>query len=434
MRSLFARILSWFLVTTAITVAGLTVIAAISLAELPNRQRPFSRMVPFQLGEARHAYETGGPAALAAFLKRLDSAFQAQGVLADAEGRDLLTGEDRSGLIAQASEPRRFSLFPRRRTVIARMSEDGLYWFIFVIQGPRMNWWVASPQYLWVLGAMVLLSYALARHLTRPLREIEAAVARFGQGDFSVRIGSTRKDEFGRLARTFDQMAERIQTLLAAERRLLLDISHELRSPLARLNVAVELARSGEDSEAALNRIQKEADRLNTLVGELLQVTRAEGDPSTLRFEPVRLDELAQEVASDSAIEAEARGNSVRLLEMPAATVNGDAELLRRAIENVVRNAIRYAPPSTDVEIALRLKAGRAVLSVRDYGPGVPEEDLNRIFDPFYRVNSDRDRSTGGVGLGLAIARRAVELHSGTLRARNALPGLMVEMDLPAAT
>jgi signal transduction histidine kinase len=433
MRSLFARILLWFLVTTAITVTGFMAIAAFSIAELPDRQRPFSRLVPFQLGEARHAYETGGKPALAAFLQRLEAAFQAEGILTDAQGRDLLTGENRSELISAARQRRRTPFFRRRSAVIGRTSEDGRYWFFFLIPGPRVSWWVLSPRYLWVLGAVILLCYVLARLLSRPLRDIEGAVARFGQGDFSARTGaSERRDEFGRLARTFDDMAARIQTLLAAERRLLLDISHELRSPLARLNVAVELARTGDDRQATLNRIQKEADRLNALVGELLQVTRAEGDPSALRFEPLRLDEAVRTVAEDSEIEAQSRGNTVRLQHLPETTVNGDPELLRRAIENIVRNAIRYAPPDTPVEIGLRSSAGRVVLSIRDHGPGVPDEDLARIFDPFYRVNTDRDRSTGGVGLGLAIARRAVQLHHGSLRASNANPGLLVELELPA--
>jgi two-component system sensor histidine kinase CpxA len=237
----------------------------------------------------------------------------------------------------------------------------------------------------------------------------------------------------GQLARAFDQMAERIETLLAAERRLLLDISHELRSPLARLNVAVELARSGEDREAALNRIQKEADRLNELVGQLLQVTRVEGDPRLLRMVSVRLDDMVAELVHDSSIEAEARGSKLSLESTQPVWVDGDPELLRRAVENVIRNAIRFAPPETTVEIKVTRDNGKCVVSVRDYGPGVPEEALSRIFDAFYRVESDRNRMSGGVGLGLSIARRAVLLHHGELSARNMHPGLMVSMELPVA-
>ena len=156
-------------------------------------------------------------------------------------------------------------------------------------------------------------------------------------------------------------MAERIETLLAAERRLLLDISHELRSPLARLGVAVELARSGDDLDSALNRIQKESDRVNSLVGQLLQVTRAEGDPSSLRRNPVRLDVLVQQLVDESTIEAAARGCSLQYEKHDVVTVEGDPELLRRAVENVMRNAIRYSPPESPVDVSVARRNGSAV-------------------------------------------------------------------------
>ncbi|HEX5226384.1 MAG TPA: ATP-binding protein, partial [Bryobacteraceae bacterium] len=233
--------------------------------------------------------------------------------------------------------------------------------------------------------------------------------------------------------RSFNEMAGRIQTLLAAERRLLLDISHELRSPLARLGVAVELARSGEDREHMLDRIQKEADRLNELVGELLQVTRVETDPSKQKTDAVHLDELLADIVYDSLLEAKAKDCNL-LLKAPAAViVTGDEELIRRALENVIRNAIRYAPRGTAVDVELAKPRDAVVVSVRDYGPGVPEDALSRIFDPFYRVDSDRNRASGGLGLGLAIARRSVQLHKGKLSAKNAHPGLLVTIELPLA-
>jgi two-component system sensor histidine kinase CpxA len=254
---------------------------------------------------------------------------------------------------------------------------------------------------------------------------------RFGRGELSARAGSTRRDELGQLARAFDRMAGRIETLLAAERRLLLDISHELRSPLARLGVAVELARSGDDLDSALNRIQRESDRLNALVGQLLQVTRAEGDPNSLRRDPVRLDELVQQLVQESEIEAVARGCELLYRSHEALTVEGDPELLRRAVENVIRNAIRHSPPGRAVEITVARRESKAIVQVRDFGPGVPEEALPRLFDAFYRVENDRDRSSGGIGLGLSIARRSIELHKGSIRARNVNPGLEVELELP---
>ena len=278
---------------------------------------------------------------------------------------------------------------------------------------------------------MVLLCYGFAYHLTSPVRRLRTAVECFGRGDFSARAETDRKDELGQLAGSFNQMADRIQTLLSAERRLLLDISHELRSPLARLSVAIELARSGENREGMLDRIQKEADRLNELVAELLQVTRVEGDPSMQKTETVRLDELLGDLVYDSLIEAQAKDVRLLLKAPLPVTINGDEELLRRAIENVIRNAIRYAPPGTSLDIELTRSADCIRILVRDYGPGVPDEALPRIFDAFYRVDSDRNRASGGLGLGLAIARRAVELHKGKLAARNANPGLLVTIELP---
>lgn len=427
MRSLFAKILLWFLATILVAFAGFTVIDLVSHSD-PMRLPPMARAFRFQAREASEAYEAGGREALRWDLLRLREIFQADAMLTDAKGRDLVTGDDRTKLI-QAGRRRVF--FRGDRSVIARKTENGRYWFIVSISNEAEPGWNFPIRQLWVLGAVVLLCYLLARYLTAPLRDLQVALERFGKDDFSARTRSTRRDELGRLARTFDQMAEHIQNLVAAERRLLLDISHELRSPLARLGVAIELARSGENRDAALDRIQKESDRLNALVGELLQATRAEVDPNALRAQPVRLDDLLAAIVGDCSIEASARGSCLKVEATGPVTVSGDPELLRRAAENVIRNAIRYAPPQTAVEVSLVRNGAKARIQVRDYGPGVPEEALARIFDPFYRVQGDRNRDTGGAGLGLAIARRAVELHKGKLLARNAHPGLLVEIDLP---
>jgi signal transduction histidine kinase len=427
MNSLFVKILLWFWATLVITTIGSAFISG-----LPG-PHPYllSRLVAFQLAEARVAYESGGRPGLEQFMQRFHQIFVGEGILTGASGRDLLTGADASGLLSESREESRLAALRLRGAAIARNSADGRYWFIFVIPPQRLGRWFLLPQHWWLMLAGVFLCYLLAYYLTYPVRKLQRAVERFGHGDLSTRAKTRRGDELGELGRTFDRMADRIQTLVDAEHRLLLDISHELRSPLARLRVAVELARSGPNREQHLDRIDKEAERLNSLVGGLLQVTRAEGDPASLRREPVRLDRLLEELVADSSLEAQARGSAVRLVAAQPATVQGDAELLRRAIENVIRNAIRHAPPATTVEASLEAAHGRAVLQIRDYGPGVPEESLPRIFDAFYRVETDRDRASGGAGLGLSIARRAIELHKGAIRARNAHPGLLVEMELP---
>jgi two-component system sensor histidine kinase CpxA len=431
MNSLFAKILLWFWCTLAITVVGSAFISALSVNRNASAtEAPASRLVTFQLEEARAAYETGGRPGLQAFLDTLQKVYDARGILTDENGRDLLTGQDRKDLMRRARTPLPFIRVSNN--LVARHAEDGRYWFFFIVPRPSVFPWFLTPDHLFVLGAEILLCYWLALHLTSPVRALQKAVERFGRGDLTARVNSARRDELGQLARTFDRMAARIETLLAAERRLLLDISHELRSPLARLGVAVELARSGEGLDTNLNRIQKESDRLNALVGQLLQVTRAEGDPASLRRDPVRLDELVEQIVNDTLIEAQARGCALRYARRQPVTAPGDPELLRRAIENVVRNAIRYSPPESAVEISVALDNAEACIDIRDRGPGVPDESLPRLFDAFYRVESDRDRASGGIGLGLSIARRAIELHKGTVRARNANPGLEVELRLPA--
>jgi two-component system sensor histidine kinase CpxA len=256
-------------------------------------------------------------------------------------------------------------------------------------------------------------------------------VERFGRGELGLRFHLARRDEIGELARSFNRMADQITTLMTAERRLLQDVSHELRSPLARLGFAIELAKTSNDREGALTRIRKEGDRLNQLVDELLHLTRAEGDPAARNKEEIELSELLEDVIADCEVEAEAQGCRLRTRISHSAILMGDHELLRRACENVLRNAIRHAPPSSFVETTMVVQAGVAKLTIRDFGPGVPTEALAEIFKPFYRVEKDRGRSSGGMGLGLTIANRAVELHKGRLSARNAGPGLMVEIELP---
>lgn len=434
MNSLFAKILLWFLCTLTITLVGSAFISALNISnDTSDKESPAARLITFQLEEARSAYETGGRPGLQAFLDTLQRVYHAEGILTDERGRDLLTQQDRSDLVQRATSRRGLPFFRVGESTVARIANDGRYWFFFLVPHRAIGMWFLTPDHLFFGAATIILCYWLALHFTSPVRSLQKVVERFGHGDLSSRAESSRRDELGELARAFNRMADRIETLLAAERRLLLDISHELRSPLARLGVAVELARSGENRDAALNRIQKESDRLNSLVGQLLQVTRAEGDPNSLRRDPIRLDELVQQLVDDAHIEAAARGCQLKYEVRESIRVEGDPELLRRAIENVLRNAIRYSPRDSAIEIAVGREAGRAAVRIRDFGPGVPEASLSRLFDAFYRVESDRNRTSGGIGLGLSIARRAIELHKGSIRARNAEPGLEVTIQLPIA-
>jgi len=316
--------------------------------------------------------------------------------------------------------------------VVVQSSGDGRYRLIVTNRTPlELNGYI--PFYLLILAAVALVCWILALNIASPLRSVARTVDRFGAGDLSVRVNSARKDEIGELGRAFDRMAERIGTLLAAERRLLQDISHELRSPLARLSFAAELARTAQDRDAAIARMKKEIQRLTDLVGALVQMTRAEGDPASSQPELVRIDELMASVVEDCRLEADARGCGIAMKAGDPITLRGDEELLRRAIENVLRNSIRYTPAGSQVEVSLETAANIVRIAVRDYGPGVPDWALAKIFQTFFRVDDSRDTATGGAGLGLSIAKRAISLHHGNVWAENAAPGLRVRIELPLA-
>jgi signal transduction histidine kinase len=277
--------------------------------------------------------------------------------------------------------------------------------------------------------------YFIGNYLTKPLHRLGEAAASIAEGRLDTRADPSlrkRRDEIAVLAANFDRMAERIEALVTGQRRLLGDVSHELRSPLARLMVALSLVRQGPAEEAAenLDRIGLEARRLDTLIGQLLALTRIDSGADRGSPMPFDLANLAQEVAADGDFEARAQNRRVVVRQGDACTIDGFEELLRSAVENVVRNAIRHTADGTDVEIALEKRGDEAVLGVRDRGPGVPESMLSEIFQPFRRVANDRSE---GAGLGLAIAERAVQVHRGTIRARNAEGGgLIVEIVLPA--
>jgi two-component system sensor histidine kinase CpxA len=281
-------------------------------------------------------------------------------------------------------------------------------------------------------------SYLLARSLSAPIRALRAATRRLAAGDLSARVGPAlggRRDESAELGREFDRMAERVESGVEARKRLLRDVSHELRSPLARLGVALELARRSAGARAGpdLDRIEKEAERLNQLIGQLLGLAALEGAAAGAEPVTVDLDGLLREVVRDAAFEAGARGVAVRFEGAGGTTLQGVPELLRRALENVVRNAVRFTAEGSAVEVALQRQGDRVRVCVRDHGPGVPEAALEELFQPFYRVAEARDRQSGGAGIGLAITEQAVRLHGGSVRAENAPGGgLRVTVELPA--
>jgi signal transduction histidine kinase len=291
--------------------------------------------------------------------------------------------------------------------------------------------------------------YLLAWSMTSPVTRLRKAAQSLAAGDLSARAGAPagrRGDELSELMRDFDRMAERIETLVDSQSRLLKDVSHELRSPLARLSVALGLARqrATPEVEGSLNRIELEADRLNQLIQRLLTISRLESGTDGLRKSVLSLRELVEQVAHDAEYESPGRHCRVVADVHDEFLVEADPELLRSAVENVVRNATRYTAEGTTVEIRLERRPagdgissdnGEIIVCVRDSGPGVPDEALPKIFEPFYRIDDARNRQTGGAGLGLSIVDRAVRLHGGQLRASNRKEGgLEVEMRIPAGS
>ncbi len=279
--------------------------------------------------------------------------------------------------------------------------------------------------------------FLLARSFSAPLAKLSRVTRQIAAGDLAARVGGDlgkTADEIVQLGRDIDTMAVATEKMTLSRQRLLRDISHELRSPLARLNVALELARQhfAAPDNQALATIEKESDRINELIGDLLCLTRLEDGAGCETKERIALWQLVLQIVDDAHFEVGKTERGVKVTCLEHLWMNGSAELVHRAIENVVRNAARYTARRTEVEVSLSQSDGLAVIRVSDHGPGVPDQELDALFRPFYRVTAARDRQTGGVGLGLAIAARAVKWHGGLIKAaNNPGGGLAVTLSLP---
>jgi signal transduction histidine kinase len=427
MRSLYVAILLALAGTLSLSLVAFLAISG--HIERATFYQTFDRTDELQLEEARKALDHGGPAAVSNYMQLANRIFGGSHYLLNSAGVDVVSGQDLSNLIppAGATEDRQ-----RRagKLVISRRTADGAYWFI-ALPPERHQPWVFFPYYLLVIGATGILCWAAAVWLVSPIRDLTATVERFGRGDLSARWHTRRRDEIGYLARAFNETAERLQQLLTSERRLLADISHELRSPLARLKFAVRLARTSPDQGHALDRIERDVDRITFMVSELVEITRAEGDPEARKFAIVDLEQVVKDIVSEERLDAELRECRLRMSGRLEQAFWGDPELLRRAVANVLQNAIRYSPSHSAVEVTLAETADSSIVEIRDHGPGVSEELLSQIFKPFFRVEESRDTNSGGLGLGLSIAMRAVQVHQGAITAENAKPGLKVKIVLP---
>ena len=393
----------------------------------------FNRFDQLQLDSAREVYEQHGKQALVEYMYRLDHTFRGTHYLLDANGIDLVNGANRSSLLPPPPATI-LRISTHGHWIIAHRAPDGKYWFAAVGPLGRIHIWTFLPYYFLVTGVIAVMVWLATIGVILPLRRIASTIALFGEGDLAARVRTERADEIGQVGRSFNRMAERLERLIVSERRLLGDISHELRSPLARLKFAVKLARTSPDANTALDRIERDVDRIATLVSDIVEITFVEGDPALRGAESVHVAEVVDEVVRDCNVEAEMRGCRIELTGHVSGEAMGSRELLRRAVENVLRNAIRYSPENAAIEVRMGYEPNNAVIVIRDFGPGVPDDALSRIFDPFFRVEEARNAIGGGSGLGLSIAKRAVQAHHGFISAENAGPGLRVRMLIPLVT
>ena len=449
MHSLFWRIFWSFWLTIALILIG-TVTAAVNEAFLHRAQMPWVQRGQL-FTQAAQAFESGGPKALDRWLAALRGSrgrFSRRTYVIGPDGRDLLgrrlpqflrpffapvPARGRPG--ARAAPPISGALvLVTARGRIYQVVVTALHQHPFFLFGAFGLPGVAGTTLAVALVVSTVICLLLARYLVGPIARLRQAAQRMAAGDLDVRVRpglKRRHDDLARLAEDFDAMAERVSGLLESKQRLLRDVSHELRSPLTRLQLALSLAARNEELPRQLARIGREADRLEQLISRTLTLARLERQSSPVEGDTLDVGGLLRDIVADVGIEAEARGSTVTLSTDGELHTRGDAELLRSAFENVIRNALRYGPAGSRVEVAVRAGEDIAVV-VRDRGPGVPQEDLRAIFEPFYRVDAARDRAGGGEGLGLAIAARAIDLHGGRIEAAN-VPGggLAVTMRLP---
>ncbi|HET7880982.1 MAG TPA: ATP-binding protein [Acetobacteraceae bacterium] len=430
MSSLFGRLfVATFLIYPITRALGLLALWLFGVALPFSDPPPFRHLLSFYGGAALAAYQSGGQPALDRFI-----AAEQEITRAHLEFRPAPP----DGCAEQARSPaggRTFAV-----PVAASGGEQYCFYFMPLRAPPSraLFEWLTLGLELACCGAV---SFLLARFLTRPIRNLQRAATALSDGNLSARAVETaagRGNEAAALIRTFNRMAERIASLIETQRRFVADVSHEIRSPLARIGLAAALARraKGEAAEAQFDRVELEIEGASRLVHNLQELASLGGEQALSERSSVDLSDLLSDAIRNVAFERRDRSGAIRFLQAHGRLmVAANAMLLRIALENVLRNALFYTPAETEVMVTLTRACNRALIVIRDYGPGVPESALPHLFEPFFRVDESRARHTGGTGIGLAIVERVVSLHDGTVSARNASPsGLRVMIELPALT
>jgi two-component system sensor histidine kinase CpxA len=458
--SLFLKIFLWFWVT--VITSGIALVVTWILLQpknVPPQSQPNLADIAWLSGtSAVNELESQGPSAASAYIAQVSKNTHLKSCLFDTSG-DVIAGADCAnfediGTRARTSDIPTFATAHNFIRVAVKVRGKSGRQYVYAVastehRGPPPGIGASGILLRWSGPLLVsaFICYLLTRYLTTPVLRLREASQHLAAGDLSTRAASgmeRRRDELGSLVRDFNAMAARIEELVSRQRQLIYDISHELRSPLARLNVALDLGRQRKGNDPAFDHMEQDLECLNDMIERLLTVAKLDASTTAVPMQPVDLTELVSQVVRSADFELQERDGAVRLSSRGQYFVQGNPDLLHSAIENIVRNAVRYTGTgnsASENSVEVRLDATAASepafvrILVRDYGHGVPESELLNIFHPFYRVADDRNRQTGGSGLGLAIADRVVRIHGGTIQARNTAPhGLEVEILLPWAT
>ena len=458
MRTLFWKIfLSFWLVLAIFIVIAVLFLGRPARAPQTGWQMVATDAFAMYTQSLMQAYERGEKAELDRYLQRTRQASHEEVFLLDSEGNEL-TGQTlrppAQGLAkrAQLEGKAEFAVVEGKPFLAQPVVTSGGANYVALMRLSSMPDPPPGPpgpqRPLRDLGIAIVISgivcFWLARYLSAPIVRLRNAAQELSKGNLTARAGrhsKNRRDEIAQLVQEFDQMAEQIESLMSAQKRLISDVSHEFRSPLTRINLAVELIRNVDSPgvSTAITRIEQETERLDGMVGKLLTLSRMEAGQQLTDQKEIQLADLLRQVVADTDFEARDRNCRVVLYEADDCRTVGSPELLRSAIENVIRNAVRYTADQTEVEVRLICKSSdlnsATVIKIRDHGPGVPDSSLHQLFRPFFRLDASRERKTGGAGLGLAIAQRAVRLHGGEVSASNSPGGgLEVRIAFPATS
>lgn len=451
MPRLFVKIFLSFWLT--VVVIGISLVLAFMLqpTNVPSKwHASLADTTRFFGTAAVRAFERGGAPAAVGYIHALSEDAHIHGCIFDASG-NALAGEscaELSGLAARVAHGDPSAQDMRRgltRIAVLVPGPDGRT-FIYaseLLSGPGAAFGMSPEVVLLRAGLAFIVSglvcYFLTRYLTTPILRLRAIAQLISAGQLGMRAEAKlelRRDEFGDLVRDFNLMASKSENLISSQRQLLYDVSHELRSPLARMNVALDLLHRRVGEDPALRHMETDLKILNEMITRLLTVAKLDAANALQSRARVNLTELVSSIAVDVEFEAQEKGNRVIVVSEAAVVILGDPSLLRSAVENVLRNAMRYTEPGTAVEVVLQATpatgSNEAIIAVRDHGTGVSIDELTNIFKPFYRVTDGRGSESTGAGLGLAITERIVMLHEGRIRATNdPSGGLCVEMVFP---